>query len=55
VAENKTARLLKVGLAQLSRLRKVDNPEVKPREDAKAQVVEIKGEEPPAPDEATPS
>jgi len=55
VAENKTARLLKVGLAQLSRLRKVDNPEVKPREDAKAQVVELKGEEPPAPDEATPS
>ena len=55
VAENKTARLLKVGLAQLSRLRKVDNPEVKPREDAKAQVVEIKGEEPPAPDEVTPS
>lgn len=55
VAENKTARLLKVGLPQLSRLRKVDNPEVKPREDAKAQVVELKGEEPPAPDEATPS
>ena len=55
VAENKTARLLKVGLTQLSRLRKVDNPEVKPREDAKAQVVELKGEEPPAPDEATPS
>ncbi|HDS1681326.1 TPA: response regulator [Pseudomonas putida] len=31
VASNKTARLLKVGLAELSRLRKVDNPEVKPQ------------------------
>ncbi|RAS27788.1 MULTISPECIES: response regulator [unclassified Pseudomonas] len=40
VASNKTARLLKVGLAELSRLRKVDNPEVKPQ-----------GEAPPAPEE----
>ncbi|WP_060486138.1 response regulator [Pseudomonas sp. NBRC 111123] len=40
VASNKTARLLKVGLAELSRLRKVENPEVKPQ-----------GEAPPAPEE----
>ncbi|MNN31618.1 hypothetical protein D3C81_1453130 [compost metagenome] len=42
VAENKTARLLKVGLAQLSRLRK--EPEVKPQD-----------EEPPAPEEEVPT
>jgi HD-like signal output (HDOD) protein/ActR/RegA family two-component response regulator len=40
IASNKTARLLKVGLPELSRLRKVENPEVKPQ-----------GEEPPAPEE----
>ncbi|WP_082432250.1 response regulator [Pseudomonas sp. NBRC 111124] len=33
IASNKTARLLKVGLPELSRLRKVENPEVKPQED----------------------
>ncbi|MDD2131156.1 response regulator [Pseudomonas sp. 17391] len=31
VASNKTARLLKIGLPELSRLRKVENPEVKPQ------------------------
>jgi len=40
VANSKTARLLKVGLPELNRLRKVANPEVKPQ-----------GEEPPAPEE----
>jgi HD-like signal output (HDOD) protein len=44
VADNKTARLLKVGLAQLSRLRKVQNPEVKPQD-----------EEPPVPEEKVPT
>ena len=39
IASNKTARLLKVGLPELNRLRKVENPEVKPQ-----------GEEPPAPE-----
>ncbi|WDY57817.1 response regulator [Pseudomonas sp. PSKL.D1] len=34
VANNKTARLLKVGLPELNRLRKVDNPETKPAEAA---------------------
>ncbi|MDM3886134.1 HDOD domain-containing protein [Pseudomonas sp. BCRC 81390] len=33
VASSKTARLLKVGLPELSRLRKVENPEVKPEEE----------------------
>lgn len=35
VANSKTARLLKVGLPELSRLRKVENTEVKPQEEAK--------------------
>ncbi|MNO04782.1 hypothetical protein D3C81_2259200 [compost metagenome] len=30
VASGKTARLLKIGLPELSRLRKVENPETKP-------------------------
>lgn len=34
VASGKTARLLKIGLPELNRLRKVDNPEIKPPEDA---------------------
>ncbi|MFJ4063999.1 HDOD domain-containing protein [Pseudomonas sp. NPDC089996] len=51
VANNKTARLLKVGLPELSRLRKVENPEVKPQEEVKEPVVEAKGEEPSAPEE----
>ena len=34
VASGKTARLLKLGLPELKRLRKVDNPEIKPPEDA---------------------
>ena len=34
VASGKTARLLKLGLPELNRLRKVDNPEIKPPEDA---------------------
>ncbi|MFJ2983999.1 MULTISPECIES: HDOD domain-containing protein [unclassified Pseudomonas] len=55
VANSKTARLLKVGLPELSRLRKVENPEVKPKEEAKAAVVEIKDEEPPAPEEELPT
>ncbi|PYB76081.1 histidine kinase [Pseudomonas sp. LB-090624] len=34
LASGKTARLLKLGLPELKRLRKVENPEVKPPEDA---------------------
>ncbi|WP_236238240.1 response regulator [Pseudomonas faucium] len=45
VASNKTARLLKVGLPELSRLRKVQAPVDEPQED------EIRDEQPPAPDE----
>ncbi|MFP3499071.1 histidine kinase, partial [Pseudomonas sp. SIMBA_059] len=33
VASGKTARLLKLGLPELSRLRKVENPDVKPQEE----------------------
>lgn len=33
VASGKTARLLKLGLPELRRLRKVENPEVKPQEE----------------------
>jgi len=33
IASSKTARLLKVGLPELNRLRKVEDPEVKPQED----------------------
>lgn len=50
VANNKTARLLKVGLPELSRLRKVENPEVKPQESAKVEepVAIASQQEPPA-------
>ena len=53
LASSKTARLLKVGLPQLSRLRKVENPEVKPQEEMKQPVVEAKGDEPSVPKEET--
>ncbi|MNP86484.1 hypothetical protein D3C76_1867520 [compost metagenome] len=33
VASGKAARLLKLGLPELSRLRKVENPEVKPQDE----------------------
>jgi HD-like signal output (HDOD) protein/ActR/RegA family two-component response regulator len=55
IANNKTARLLKVGLPELSRLRKVENTEVKPQEEVKEPVVEAKGEEPPTPEEQAPT
>jgi HD-like signal output (HDOD) protein len=41
VASGKTARLLKLGLPELKRLRKVDNPEVKPREEPPAAEAEV--------------
>ena len=50
IASSKTARLLKVGLPELSRLRKVENPEVKPQEEIKVSV-----EESPAPEEQSPA
>ncbi|MFZ5938045.1 HDOD domain-containing protein [Pseudomonas sp. HS6-2] len=53
IANNKTARLLKVGLPELSRLRKVENPEVKPQEEVKEPVVDAKAEEPSAPEDQT--
>lgn len=41
VASGKTARLLKLGLPELSRLRKVESPEVKPQEEPPAAEAEV--------------
>ncbi|WP_426809998.1 HDOD domain-containing protein [Pseudomonas sp. WOUb67] len=41
VASGKTARLLKMGLPELNRLRKVQNPEVKPQEEPPAAETEV--------------
>ncbi|AVH35984.1 response regulator [Pseudomonas monteilii] len=52
VASGKTARLLKLGLPELSRLRKVENPEAKPVQLAEAPL-EIDEPKPPEPTEPT--
>ncbi|MFV3290931.1 response regulator [Pseudomonas sp. NY11955] len=43
VASGKTARLLKLGLPELNRLRKVDNPEVKPQGEPPEAEAEVSG------------
>ncbi|QJQ18590.1 HDOD domain-containing protein [Pseudomonas sp. SK] len=43
VASSKTARLLKIGLPELSRLRKVQSPEVKPEEEPPVAGAEVSG------------
>ncbi|WP_406820590.1 HDOD domain-containing protein [Pseudomonas sp. KnCO4] len=43
VASSKTARLLKIGLPELSRLRKVQSPEVKPEEEPPVAEAEVSG------------
>lgn len=52
VASGKTARLLKLGLPELSRLRKVENPEAKPVQLAEAP---LKIDEPTPPEQPEPS
>lgn len=52
VASGKTARLLKLGVPELSRLRKVENPEAKPVQLAEAPL-EIDEPKPPEPTEPT--
>ncbi|MBC3492085.1 MULTISPECIES: response regulator [Pseudomonas] len=52
LASSKTARLLKVGLPELNRLRKLDSAEVKPKEDVTVEVaVAIADEEEPSSNE----